>query len=155
MSYDPASLPTSKHILGQHSKDIKAKFWSLWQFNCFWSEMSSQDCLKGESRGFFKVEILIWNGYGSKLWIQMASNLRKILGTQCSWYLKRFPNIALLIVKEIRFIRYIEMKISKEKWKTLKETLQRVLWRIFGYCCRSEDSSTFTANFETKYFCKK
>ena len=26
---------------------------------------------------------------------------------------------------------------------------------VFTYCCRSEDSSTFTVHFETNYFCKK
>ena len=110
---------------------------------------------KGESWGFFKVEILIRNSRGSKLWLQIALNLREVVGTQRSWYLKRCPNIASFIGKESRFIRYIEIKIPKKKWKTLKETLKKVLWGAFVYCCRSEDSSTFTANFETKYFCKK
>ena len=134
---------------------MKAKFWSLWQLDEFWSEMSSQDCLKGESRRFFKVEILIWNSCGSKLWLQITLNLQEMVGTQSSWYLKRCPNIAWFIDKEIRFMRYIEMKISKQNWETLKETLENVLWWIFAYCCRSEDSSTFTVDFETKYFCKK
>ena len=57
----------------------------------------------------------------------MTSDLRKILGTQRSWYLKRFPNIALLIDKEIRFIRYIEMKISG-KVKNFEGEFKKVLW---------------------------
>ena len=116
--------------------------------------------IKGKVKNFKNalwriLENFIWKSCGSKLWLQLALNLREMVGTQRSWYLKRCPNIYFFIGKEIKFIRYIEMKISKEKWKTLKETFKKVLWWTFAFCCRSEDSSTFIENFEKKYFCKK
>ena len=134
---------------------LKSNFGHSWNSMVFEVKVSSQDCLKGESWGFFKVEIPIRNSCGSKLWLQITLNLQEMVGTQRYWYLKWCPNPALFIDKEIRFLRYISMKISKQNWETLKETLENVLWWIFAYCCRSEDSSTFTVDFETKYFCKK
>ena len=48
-----------------------------------------------------------------------------MVGTQRSWHLKRCSNTTFFIGKEVTFIRYVEMKISKEKRKTLKETLKK------------------------------
>ena len=64
------------------------------------------------SEEFLRISNL--NNCVSKLSLHIALNLREIVETQQSWHLKRFPNIALFIDNEIRFIRYIEMKISKE-----------------------------------------
>ena len=64
------------------------------------------------SEGFLRISNS--NNCESKLSLHIALNLREIVGTQQPWYLKRFPNIALFIGNEIRSIRYIEIKISKE-----------------------------------------
>ena len=53
------------------------------------------------------------------------------------------------------FIRYKEMKISKQKLKSSEKLEKRFFDESFAYCCKSEDLSRLTANFEAKYFCKK
>ena len=63
--------------------------------------------------------------------------------------------MVLFISKEIMFIRYKEMKISKEKLKSSEKLEKRIFDEYFAYCCKSEDSSRLTANFEAKYFCQK
>ena len=47
------------------------------------------------------------------------------------------------------------MKISKEKLKSSEKLEKRFFDESSAYCCKSEDSSRLTANFEAKYFCKK
>ena len=53
------------------------------------------------------------------------------------------------------FIRDKEMKISKEKLKSSEKLEKRFFDESSAYCCKSEDSSRLTANFEAKYVCKK
>ena len=45
--------------------------------------------------------------------------------------------------------------ISKKKLKPSEKLQKRFFDESFAYCCKSEDSSRLTANFEAKYFCKK
>ena len=47
------------------------------------------------------------------------------------------------------------MKISKEEEKPLEKLSKRFFDESSVYCCKSEDSSTSTTNFEVKYFCEK
>ena len=47
------------------------------------------------------------------------------------------------------------MKISKEEQKPLEKLSKRFFDESSAYCCKSEDSSTWTTNFETKYFGEK
>ena len=98
---------------------------------------------------------LISNGFDSKLLLQIVADLWEIVGTHCSWHSEWCPNIVLFISKEIMFIRYKEMKISKEKLKSSEKLEKRFFDESSAYCCKSEDSSRLTANFEAKYFCKK
>ena len=47
------------------------------------------------------------------------------------------------------------MKTSKEKLKSSEKLEKRFFDESSAYCCKSEDSSRLTENFEAKYFCKK
>ena len=47
------------------------------------------------------------------------------------------------------------MKISKEEQKPLQKLSRRFFDESSAYCCKSEDSSTSTTNFEAKYFGEK
>ena len=47
------------------------------------------------------------------------------------------------------------MKISKEEQKPLKKLSRRYFDEFSAYCCKIEDSSTSTTNFEAKYFGEK
>ena len=44
------------------------------------------------------------------------------------------------------------MKISKEKLKSSEKLEKRFFDESSAYCCKSEDSSRLTANFEARYF---
>ena len=147
---------SSKATLEEHSKEQ----WShvpIVSSNSKASEVKplSQNCIKGESQGFFKIEFLISNGFDSKLLLQIATDLWEMVETHFSWHSEWCPNIVLFISKEIMFIRYKEMKISKEKLKSSEKLEKRFFDESSAYCCKSEDSSRLTANFEAKYFCKK
>ena len=66
----------SKATLEEHSKE-QLDHVPIVSSNLKASEVKplSQNCIKGESQGFFKIESLISNGFDSKLLLQIVADL--------------------------------------------------------------------------------